>query len=340
MSTYSTVGNWRVDLTGPIGKGGYSKVYRCKSPDEVTGQAAIKIFNKTTSPNTVERELKSLTAIAGVPHAPQILDSGTTSQGCLYIVTELVRGLSLNTHIRRNGPLSYQESRVLLQSLLDLLRQVHGMGLAHLDIGPPNIVINECNVALLDWGCSQWINEERLEVIRANREIVAPECCYGSFGPATDFYALGLTAVYAMSGEWPYHFDSVEDPSYRLLAHSLERPILPDGVPQELRPLVYSWLNKDPERRHVCYELELAMREAEGSAADFLNCKEIRQLQHEFNYLQVGALHDIPYIQYEYACNLLDSSRTAEAIYWLERACRQGSARAASRLALISQRRR
>lgn len=335
MVMHATVGNWRVDSNRLIGKGGYSRVYLCESPGDTAEQAAIKIFNKTSSLNTFEREVKTLTAISGVPHTPRLIDSGVDSQGRLFIVTELAAGLSLNAHVQRNGPLTYAESRSLIQNLLDLLRQVHSKGLVHLDIGPPNIVVNEDDCVLLDWGGSEWSGERRLEVLRANREIVAPECCFGDFGPAADFYALGLIAVYAMSGKWPYDADAFSDPGYKLLAHCLERPILPEEIPQEFRSLVYSWLNKNPEKRQISYDLEGAVTRAEASAEDFLYCKEARQLQHEFSYLQVGAMHDIPYMQYEYARQLLDDKRWTEGIYWLQRASRQGSTRAASRLALL-----
>src|SRR6185503_12287882 len=75
---------------------------------------------------------------------------------------------------------------------------------------------------------------------------MSPEQVEGkAVGPSTDVFSLGAVLVFAVTGKGPFGGDSV--PS--LLYKTVHGPPDLSRVPDELRPLITSCLDKDPERR-------------------------------------------------------------------------------------------
>jgi len=216
----------------------------------------------------------------GCPGVTQLLDYGQSGDGHLCLVTDLVPGVRLDQYVCRHGALSEAQTVALLEQLLVILAWAHTRGVVHKDVTVCNILMDGSRFVLLDWGVSELIGDGHSEKIRAKRDFVAPECYYGRHDYATDFYSLGWLTVYAITGRRPYHFDEIRDPNYRVAAHCLERPEIPEVLATPLRALILNWLEKDPNKRIRGYNLSDLLAMASGNSADFSRCLDIRQIQY------------------------------------------------------------
>src|SRR5699024_12126424 len=71
----------------------------------------------------------------------------------MYIVMELVKGLTLKEYIQKYGPLSVNESVRIMIELTAAINHAHENDLIHRDIKPQNILIDENGtVKVTDFG--------------------------------------------------------------------------------------------------------------------------------------------------------------------------------------------
>lgn len=311
---------WQYLPTDKLGDGGYAQVYRTWDGDHV-----VKVYDNPHYVNTFEREVQALQLLGEHAGIPALVDFGRDEAGRLCIVTRFAAGERLDRRIRRQGPLDEGQTRHVLESLLGVLAHAHGLGLLHKDIKATNVLVNEqgeCH--LLDWGVAQPRGAGRAEAIRANQDFVAPEAYFGQQDYASDFYSLGWLAVQALSGALPYCFAEQRDPDYRAVAHCLERPELPQRIAGPLGRLILAWLDKVPARRPVGYRLDELLAAAGESNVDFSECLDYQRLSWEFGFLHLAAQRGIPYAQWRFAVRLVEQGLRNEALFWAERAARQG----------------
>jgi serine/threonine protein kinase len=327
------LGPWRCDRTDRLGGGGYAQVFRGWHPDDPGTIRAIKVLNDPTYVATLQREVSTLQTLAGAPGVAQLLDFGRAADGSLCLVTELAPGIRLDQQIRRDGPMSLASARALARQLLAVLRVAHERGLLHKDITPGNILLDAGRATLIDWGVSAPLGDGRAESVHAKLDYCAPELFDARHHRASDFYSLAWVLIFALTGARPYHFDTDKERGYRVVAHVLERPRVPQSIDPALRALLLNWLSKRPEARVLGYDLDALLRDPPASRIDLLRTREYRQLRYEFSYWHLAARHGIVYAQYQYAEQLLALGREAEAIYWLTMAHEQGYSPATRRLA-------
>lgn len=316
------LGQWRVESSYCLGKGGFSHVYDCFS--QTNHPAVIKVFQDSHFVNTFEREVQMLSRMKGIGGTPDILDFGRREDGCLCIVTDKVSGLNLADYIDEFGVLSEEQTLSLLESMLAVLSAAHAQNIIHMDLKPTNVMVDEDGFHLIDWGVSRNNDGRFLEHIQSNQTYIAPERYYGVLGIEGDFYSLAWLVLYALTGGRPYHFDRVTDVDYKALAHCFERPRIPKSAPEELKPLLYNWLSKDQDKRLVAYDVDILLSEARGSLMDFVEYKTFYQLSYEFSYLHQASLHGIPYCKIQYYKWLFEQERVDEAMYWLNSAFDDG----------------
>jgi serine/threonine protein kinase len=326
---------WRWTEAERLGGGGYAQAYRCRHPDFPEDEYAVKVFDNPDFVKTFAREVQVLQALTDCPGTPALVAHGRDEAGRLCIVTTFAPGIRLDRHLRRDGTLTPAQTLELLRQLLAALACAHGRGWLHKDVKASNILMDGERFTLLDWGVAAPRGDGRMETIRAKQDFVAPECYWGRHDFATDFYSLGWLAVQVLSGALPYHFAEVRDADYRVAAHCMERPVLPEGIPAPLRSLILNWLDKEPARRLVGYDLDALLEAAPGREPDDHAWLDFRQIRHECAFLHRAARHGVPYAQYHYALRLRREGRGKEALYWLEKARAAGYVEAGYRLARI-----
>ena len=323
---------WSYNPADRLGGGGYAQVYGVRHPGRSTGEYAVKVLDNPFYANTFEQEVRMLRALEGCPHTPALVDFGRDAAGRLCIVTQRASGMRLDRHVRRHGPLSPARTMKLIEQVIEVLSFAHERDIVHKDIKASNILMDGDRFTVLDWGVSRFRGDGKHETIRAKQDYTAPECYWGRQDFATDFYSLGWLAVYVSSGELPYEFADVRDAGYRVAAHCLERPRIPSTVAGPLCKLVACWLQKNPQRRLVGYDLSAMLDHAQTLEVDAFEGMTFDQLRHECGFLHRAARHGVPYAQHEFAKGLIEAGRNREAVFWLRSAADNGYGRAMHRL--------
>jgi serine/threonine protein kinase len=136
------------------------------------------------------------------PSATQFLEF-FTENGTAYLVMEFLEGETLETRIARGEPLRFMEARRVLFAVLEVLRELHSLGLLHRDIKPANLIFTRAGVELIDYGSAvKYRVGERIKRERLLTPMYAPLEQFGetvALAPGTDLYALGATLYHALT---------------------------------------------------------------------------------------------------------------------------------------------
>jgi serine/threonine-protein kinase len=144
-------------------------------------------------------------------NATQVIDF-FEANGTAYLVMEFLGGETLEHRIASGRKLLNTEARAILYVVLEVLRDLHALGLLHRDIKPGNIMLNRDGqggerVELIDFGSAvRFRLGQRVKRERLLTPMYAPLEQYGeevALAPGTDFYALGATLYHALTLQVP-----------------------------------------------------------------------------------------------------------------------------------------
>lgn len=118
--------------------------------------------------------------------------------GTIYLVTELVKGKSLEEYILNGEEFPVRE---VCLSLVKIVRQIHKRGIIHRDIKPSNIILSDDKkVVLIDYGSACYKKEKDAEVVFVSRGFSAPELYLNEkSGVETDIYSIGALIYYVLT---------------------------------------------------------------------------------------------------------------------------------------------
>lgn len=257
----------RYRLGGRLGRGGMGTVWRAQ--DELLGrQVAVKeLHPEGGAPATAA--LREARAVAQIKHPHVIVVHDVVEEadaegggGRSYIVMELVDGGSLADRLASAGPVGVQEAARIGVALLGALTTAHARGVLHRDLKPANVLIEEDSgrVVLTDFGIAQvpgtsTISEEGAFV--GSPEYTAPERMQGAnAGPESDLWSLGALLCAALSGESPFHRDSLGGVLHAVVLDEIRPP----RAAGPLLPVVHGLLERDPAHRLGAVEAESLLR--------------------------------------------------------------------------------
>lgn len=265
------------ELVARIGVGGGGEVWRGTHVVQDV-QVAVKVMTgeRAADPRyqvAFENEIRS---VAGLEHPGivTVLDYGrvdagaaTASRGRLvegspFLAMELAKGGSL----RNSGlPESFEDLRLRLLWLLDILAHAHAHGVVHRDIKPGNVLVFDepavrgdadgaSRLRLTDFGLAHPIDQANPigRGTAGTPAYMAPEQFRGrwrDFGPATDLYALGCLAHTLAAARPPF---AAREMAALMHAH-LTEPVAPIApvfpVPDGFDEWLHGLLRKNPNRR-------------------------------------------------------------------------------------------
>jgi hypothetical protein len=261
-------------LLDPLGKGGMATVFLAeRNAEHVALKRPLAAFLE--DPEFLERFLREA-EIGRTLHHPNIIrifERGHV-QGVPYFTMELVKGETLQVHIRRLGALPAKAATKIIAQVAEALDYAHLKGVVHRDLKPSNIMILEDGtVKVMDYGIARARRFEGLTVTGAflgTPDYVAPETAEGKGADArSDLYSLGIVFYEILTGKKPFVGDT---PFATLRKHVSEAPTPPSvvapGVPRQLETIVLRLLQKDPGQRYPgAEELLIELREYLNRAA-------------------------------------------------------------------------
>lgn len=189
-----------------IGKGSFSSVFLCESKKYLQ-DFAVK---RTVKHKITEFEKNTMISLN---HSNIVkLYDAFEDDSSQYLVMEYCS----NGTLRQKGRISYEKFLLYAKQLLSALSYCHSRNVAHRDIKPDNIFIDQYdNVKLADFGLAKQFecDESKSEEKCGSLMYFAPEMfIYHSIDPfKADIWALGITFFYMTTGRFPYETNSREE---------------------------------------------------------------------------------------------------------------------------------
>jgi serine/threonine-protein kinase len=194
-----------------IGSGGIGVVYAAEHIALGT-EVAVKVLRGAAAMDASEiARLRREARVQGSIEHPNVirtLDLDELPDGSIYVVMELLRGVSLATMLKQQGLVAPGFAVPMFTQVCRALWAAHQLGVVHRDLKPGNIFICDDKVVkVLDFGMSKFNEAESLTqdgYTLGTPEYMAPEQCIGAPVDArTDLYALGVMMFEAVTGDLP-----------------------------------------------------------------------------------------------------------------------------------------
>lgn len=269
----------RYQILERIGRGGMSTVYRARQL-RMERDVAIKLLrqDRPISKSAIGRFQREAKVASLLKHPNTIVtyDFGASAAG-LYIVMELLEGVTLAKRLQDSQRLSETEVILIGAGIAASLAEAHSQGIVHRDLKPSNIFLNRVRemevVKVLDFGIAKLVSDVQEKedgahinetpktsslyqtTIVQGRQLLIGTCYYiapevGKGQPwdiRSDLYSLGAILYEMLVGHPPFEGATFQE----VVRKHIEAPLKPlrASVPEELRVLVTVMLAKDPARR-------------------------------------------------------------------------------------------
>src|SRR5215510_13094103 len=274
-----------------LGRGGMGVTYLAK--DKVLRRrVALKVIdtptvsNRRDSQTARERFSREARAAAALrhPNVAAVYQFGITPDGsrCFYAM-ELVEGETLETRVRREGPLNPKLVVEIATQIAQALIAAAGQGLIHRDLKPGNIMLKpgnagsaEIEVKIIDFGLAKAVANDAGEMDITHGEFVgtpnfaSPEQFEsGPVDVRSDIYSLGATLWFALTGKTPFAGRNIEEirRTQKLAALPAEQ-LKAAHVPAPLRSLIKSMLAVEPAGRPGVHDLAARLRKCSDHASN------------------------------------------------------------------------
>lgn len=194
-----------------IGSGGIGAVYAAEHIG-IGSKVAIKVLRGAAAVDASEiARLRREARVQGSIEQPNVvrtLDLDQMPDGSIYVVMELLHGMSLAQRLKAQGPVAPGFGIPMFIQVCHALSAAHQLGIVHRDLKPGNIFIcDDGSIKVLDFGMSKLGEAESLTqdgYTLGTPEYMAPEQCIGApVDPRTDLYAFGVLMYEALTGDLP-----------------------------------------------------------------------------------------------------------------------------------------
>jgi serine/threonine-protein kinase len=260
----------KYELLGLIGRGGMGSVWEGRHTSLGT-RVAIKFIdaeyaNSQDARSRFDNEARAAATIQS-KHAIQIFDHGTTSDGRLYIVMELLEGEPLDKRLARVHVLSIADTARTIRQVGRALQRAHDRGIIHRDLKPENIFLvrgpddDEDVAKVLDFGIAKIkaapgavgvSSSTKTGTLLGTPFFMSPEQARGlrTVDHRSDLWSLGVIVFKCVTGVLPFDGESLGDLLVKICTVPIPLPshLLP-GLPPEFDAWITRALDRDPDRR-------------------------------------------------------------------------------------------
>src|SRR5436190_6271850 len=212
-----------------LGAGAMAITYRARDT-VLNSTVALKVIDRSVAQNSGARSrfLREARAAANIhhPNVARVTYYGEQDGECFYAM-ELVEGETLETRVRRDGPMSLAIALEVIEQAARALAVAEACRVVHRDIKPSNIMLESdaseaLRVKLIDYGVAKVMGpqaEAGMEQTQAGfigtPAFASPEQFAGveqlPIDTRSDIYSLGVTLWYLLSGRTPFVGRSMEE---------------------------------------------------------------------------------------------------------------------------------
>lgn len=257
----------RYRLLRRLGAGGMGTVYLAEQLEHPQTRVAVKILDASAHDwcHAIDRFLWEARLCTRIRH-PNIVaahDYGSTPNGVVYMVMDLLEGQDLRALIRARGRLNWPWTRYVMRQVCAGVNALHRVGVVHRDLKPSNCFYVHSNglVKILDLGIATF--EDPLatppgsddRTVIGTAEYMPPEQIRGTpVDRRGDVYAAGIMIYELLTGRVPFRGHTTE----QVFDRQLREPAPPIAqlasnlaVPDGLDAVLCKALAKRPRDRHA-----------------------------------------------------------------------------------------
>jgi serine/threonine protein kinase/Flp pilus assembly protein TadD len=250
-----------------LGAGAVAITYRARDT-VLNSPVALKVIDRKVAqmPGVRSRFLREARAAAQIhhPNVARVSHYGEEDGECFYVM-ELVEGETLETKVRREGPMPLALALEVIEQAARALAAAEKCGVVHRDIKPSNIMLEAdpsgaLIVKVIDYGIAKVVGAEAERGADKTRPGFIGTPAFASpeqFAPSeqteidtrSDIYSLGVTCWYLLSGRVPFVGRTLDDIRVRQAEPLPVEQLKGLGVPARIIALLKSMLAPDPKDR-------------------------------------------------------------------------------------------
>ncbi|NWU35815.1 DAPK2 kinase, partial [Hylia prasina] len=255
------------ELLEKLGSGHFGVVRLCRERSTSTFYAAkfVKMRRRRGSRLGLERaQVEREVAILRQLDHPNImrLHDLFTSRAEVVLVLELISGGELFDFIAEKEMLSEEEAIEFLGQILCGVEYLHARLIAHFDLKPENIMLQEKDVPrpwikIIDFGLAQQLEDGiTFKSLCGTPQYIAPEVInYEPLSPATDMWSIGVITYILLSGLSPFQGETDAETLSNVVAGAYEFEKRCFSQTSEMaKDFIRQLLVKEPEHRMTAAE--------------------------------------------------------------------------------------
>ncbi|KAJ2997891.1 hypothetical protein HDV02_005076 [Globomyces sp. JEL0801] len=251
-----------------LGKGGFGVVYRAKIKQNQTSVAIKTINKKQMKDANLTKRVANEVEIHWQLRHQNILELYNYFEDStyVYLIMELCENGTLFQYLKERKCLSEDQSRNILNQLVNGLLYLHSNGIIHRDLKLSNLLLTEnYTLKLADFGLAVKLMEPESEqkTMYAFSRIINHRCGTPNYispeivsrlpyGLASDVWSFGCMMVTLLTGSPPFQSAEVKSTLEKVTKAVYT---LPSHLSKEAQDLISQTLQKDPKKRLVIAEV-------------------------------------------------------------------------------------
>ncbi|XVE65926.1 hypothetical protein DITRI_Ditri08aG0038900 [Diplodiscus trichospermus] len=239
-----------------LGRGSFAKVHEATLLEDNNSLVAIKIIDKTKTVDAAmePRIIREVSAMRRLQHHPNILriHEVMATKTKIYLVMELASGGELFAKVLRRGRLAEAAARRYFSQLLSALNFCHQNGVAHRDVKPQNLLLDQNgNLKVSDFGLSalpEQLNNGLLHTACGTPAYTAPEVVRrkGYDGSKADAWSCGVILFVLLAGYLPFDCSNLVAMYKKMHRREFQ---FPSWISKQGKAIIWQLLDPNPDTR-------------------------------------------------------------------------------------------
>jgi serine/threonine protein kinase len=246
----ATIGTYELGET--IGEGSFSAVKRAKNTSTGKEFACKCIARDMLADDELKTKFESeIRILQGLQHPGIVrLSDLLRDEHYVYVIMELCADGELFQFLVEKGQTPELFAQIMMRRVLEAVEFIHARGIAHRDMKPENILIDEAGAPKLsDFGFARVLGPDALVSTPCGSPCYAsPECLSGEPYDAikSDIWSLGVMVFVMMTGSFPWTSNNQTQ-----LYAQIKRGdyLVPVGVPRKCADFIRKMMKVDTATR-------------------------------------------------------------------------------------------